>query len=249
MKVALAQIETRVGAIARNEDRIVRAALEAKAKGALVVLFPELAVTGYPPRDLLFREDFVREAARATARIAARTQGITVVLGSVEPGKRKLRNVACVLEGGRVKETRAKTLLPSYSVFMEERWFEPGSLNGPLELMGVGVGVVVCEDLWDEAYDKKPARELVAQGAKLLLALNASPYRTGIMEERLRRARAQRVPLAYVNSVGAEDELVFDGRSFALDGEGRLLAALPRFEEAIQVVDMASPPPQPSPRF
>jgi predicted amidohydrolase len=140
VKVALAQIETRVGAIARNEDRIVRATHEAKAKGAELVLFPELAVTGYPPRDLLFREEFVREAARATARIAARTQGITVVLGSVEPGKRKLRNVACVLEGGRVKETRAKTLLPSYSVFMEERWFEPGSLNGPLELMGVGVG-------------------------------------------------------------------------------------------------------------
>jgi NAD+ synthase (glutamine-hydrolysing) len=248
VKVALAQIETRVGAIARNEERIVHAAHEARAKGAELVLFPELAVTGYPPRDLLFREEFVREAARATARIAARTSGITVVLGSVEPGRRKLRNVACVLEGGAVKATRAKTLLPSYSVFMEERWFEPGSLNCWLDLMGVGIGVVICEDLWDETYEKKPARDLVHQGAKLLLALNASPFRTGIMEERLRRARAQHVPLAYVNAVGAEDELVFDGGSFAVDGEGRVLASLPRFEEAVQVVDMAAPPPRPSPR-
>src|SRR4051812_9327797 len=126
MKVALCQVETRVGAIRENAARIVAFAREARAKGARLAVFPELAVTGYPPRDLLLDEDFVREAARATAWIAPGCpEDMKVVVGTVEPGARKLRNAAAVLEGGRVVASRGKTLLPSYGVFFEERWFEP----------------------------------------------------------------------------------------------------------------------------
>jgi NAD+ synthase (glutamine-hydrolysing) len=238
MKIALAQIETQVGAFERNAARIVSFAREARARGAALAVFPELAVTGYPPRDLLFSERFVREAARTTARIAEECpRDMKVLLGTIEPGRRKLRNVAALLEGGVVRASRAKTLLPSYSVFLEDRWFEPASLNDPLERMGV----VVCEDLWEADYDRKPASELVARGAEVLVALNASPFRAGVHAERRRRARRFGVPVVYVNAVGAEDELIFDGGSFALDARGRTLAALPRFEEALEVVDTELP--------
>ncbi|MEZ0230533.1 MAG: NAD(+) synthase [Planctomycetota bacterium] len=237
MKVALCQVETRVGAFAENAERIAAFAHEARRRGAALAVFPELAVAGYPPRDLLLRPDFVREAARRTAEIAARCpEDMKVLVGTVELGARKLRNVAALLEGGAVRASRAKSLLPSYDVFFEERWFEPAPSIEPLGELGV----LLCEDLWDERYEKKPARTLVAAGASVLVALNASPYRKGVLDERLRRARRTRAPLVYVNAVGAEDELVFDGGSFALDARGRLLAQLPRFEEALAVVDMAT---------
>ena len=236
MKIALAQIETSVGATWKNAERIVAFAHEARARGAELAVFPELAVTGYPPRDLLFRPDFVREAARATAWIASECPGdMKVLVGTIEPGARKLRNTAALLEGGRIQASRAKTLLPSYGVFFEERWFEAAASNAPLGELGV----LICEDLWDERYDKKPARSLLDQGARLLVTLNASPYRKGVLEERLRPARRAEAPLVYVNAVGAEDELVFDGGSFALDASGRVIAELPRFEEALVVVDMS----------
>ncbi len=240
MKVALAQMEAHVGAIARNAERIVAFARAAREAGAELAVFPELAVTGYPPRDLLLQDDFVREAARATAWIARECpEDMKVLVGTVERGERKLRNVAALLEGGRVQASRAKTNLPSYDVFFEERWFEPAPSNEPLGELGV----LVCEDLWDERYARKPARALVAAGARLLVALNASPFRKGVLAERLRRARRPKTPLVYVNAVGAEDELVFDGGSFALDARGELLARLPRFEEALALVDMEAPSP------
>ncbi len=234
MKVALCQLEAQVGALDANAERIVAFAREARRRGAELAVFPELAVTGYPPRDLLLRPEFVREAIRKTAWIATRCpEDMKVLVGTVELGARKLRNVAALLEGGAVRASRAKALLPSHDVFFEERWFEPASSIEPVGELGV----LICEDLWDERYERKPARELLAAGARLLVSLNASPFRKGVLEERLRRARRAKAPLVYVNAVGAEDELVFDGGSFALDARGALLARLPRFEEALEVVE------------
>jgi len=227
-----------VGALERNAERIVAFAHEARERGAELMVTPELAVTGYPPRDLLFSERFVREAARKTAWIAEHApRDLRLLVGTLGRGARKLTNAAALIQGGEVRATRAKRLLPSYSVFFEERWFEPGPPPEPLGALGV----LLCEDLWDERYDEKPARALRDQGASLLVALNASPYRRGVAQERLRRARRAGGPLVYVNAVGAEDELIFDGGSFALDASGRLLASLPRFQEALEVVDMAGP--------
>jgi NAD+ synthetase len=253
VRIALAQIDTTVGKVAANEARILAAIDEARAQGASLVVFPELAVTGYPPRDLLYQESLVREAARATARIALAARDLTVILGTVEPdsrgpgGRPLRRNVASVLSQGSVHASRAKTLLPAYDVFMEPRWFSPATSNEPLAIEGRSCGLLVCEDLWDEEYARHPGPELRAQGAEILFCLSASPYRQGIQEERLRRARRLGGPLVYVNAVGAEDELVFDGGSFVLDVQGAVVCALPRFLEKVAVFDLEAPPPQPSP--
>lgn len=250
LKVGLAQVSTTVGDLDGNVARLRRAAARAALLGADVVLLPELAVTGYPPRDLLLDPAFVRAAREATARLArAVDPDLPVVVGTVEEGSpgptgRTLRNAAAVLHGGRVLATRAKALLPCDDVFLEPRWFTPDEgPAAPLDLpLPDGttrrVGLLVCEDLWDERYARSPARELLAAGAEALLVLNASPFRRGVGRERRRLARRPGVPLAYVNAVGAEDELVFDGAGFALDARGRTLAALPACEEALALVDL-----------
>ncbi|MCO5168264.1 MAG: NAD(+) synthase [Planctomycetes bacterium] len=255
MKLALAQVSTTVGDVAGNVDRLERAIARAALLGAEVALLPEMALTGYPPRDLLLDPGLVRAARDGLARLAraahAVAPGLVVVVGAPVDGPpgptgRRLRNAAVVLHGGRVVATRGKALLPCDDVFLEPRWFTPD--DGParpveLPLRGGArrVGLLVCEDLWDEAYARAPARELLEQGADALLCLNASPYRAGVRAERLRLARRPQVPLAYVNAVGGEDELVFDGASFAVDARGRLLAALPACEEAVALVDLDAP--------
>lgn len=252
MKLALGQVNTTVGDVEGNVERLTRAAARAALLGAEVVAFPELAVTGYPPRDLLLDPAFVRAALEGTARLARATHavapGLVVVVGTVAEGPpgaggRTLRNVAAVLHGGRVADVRAKALLPCDDVFVEPRWFTPDEgparpVDLPLRGGARRVGLLVCEDLWDEAYARAPARELLAQGAEALLCLNASPFRRGARRERLRLARRPGRPLAYVNAVGGEDELVFDGASFAVDARGRLLERLPGCGEALRVVDL-----------
>lgn len=255
MKLALAQVSTTVGDVQGNVDRLERAVARAALLGAEVALLPELALTGYPPRDLLLDPGLARAAADGLARLAraahAVAPGLVVVAGAPVDGPpgptgRRLRNAAVVLHGGRVLAWRAKALLPCDDVFLEPRWFTPGEAPAspvtlPLRGGARRVGLLVCEDLWDEAYARAPARELTAQGVDALLCLNASPYRAGVRAERLRLARRPGVPLGWVNAVGGEDELVFDGASFAVDGRGRLLAALPACEEAVAVVDLAAP--------
>jgi NAD+ synthase (glutamine-hydrolysing) len=280
MRLALAQINARVGAVLQNERRVLAALDEARRQGAEVVLFPECALVGYPARDLLYDDGLVARAEEAASRIARAAPDLTVVLGSVEravdagperrpaseascrregprigvrggapkvttPGGRPLRrNVALVLERGAVRGRRAKSLLPDYDVFSEPRWFVPGGENLPLTLAGTRTGLLVCEDLWEEEYARKPASSLVAAGAELLLALNASPFRVGVHEERRRRARCPGVAVAYVNAIGGEDELVFDGGSFVVDAKGNVLLELPRFEEAVATIDLARPAPR-----
>lgn len=259
LRVALAQLATTVGDVEGNAARIVEAAVAAAGRGAQLVVTPELAITGYPPRDLLLVPELVERAQAALGEVAraveARAPGLVVVVGGVLPevapaGARPgLRNVAAVLQGGRLVTAHAKRLLPRDDVFHERRWFVPGhDLARPvlLEAGGRGrrVGLLVCEDLWDEGYVRHPAADLVREGAELLLVLNASPFRRGVRRERLRHARraaALGVPVVYVNAVGAEDELVFDGASFALDRTGRLLAQAPACREALEVVDVDAP--------
>lgn len=245
MRVALAQIDTLIGEFDGNRERILAAARAGRAGGADLVVFPELVVTGYPPRDLLLEPGFVAAAGAALEEIARElASGPAVLLGApvpsgrTTPGHPGLLNAAVLLRDGGVAAVQGKRLLPAYDVFHEPRWFVPGAGSRPLEIAGQRVGVLVCEDLWDEGQACSPARELHEAGATLLVTLSASPFRRGVMERRRHHARRAGASLVYVNGVGGNDELVFDGGSFVLDAEGREVARLPRFREAVAVVEL-----------
>lgn len=254
MKVGLAQIDARVGDLAGNTGRILAAARAASEGGAEVVVFPELCLTGFPPRDLLHNEGFVAAARGAldkVARALADQGSPPVLLGaptrspSRTPGHPGLYNALVLLEGGRVTRVAPKRLLPAYDVFHDTRWFVPGPPEGaaPITIAGRRLGLCVCEDLWSEGYPIDPPGELRAAGAEIVVCASASPYRAGVLDKRLRHARRAKGPLVYVNAVGANDELIFDGGSFAIGPGGELIAALPRFEEAVRVVDINAPSP------
>ncbi len=245
MRVALAQVEARVGDFARNLDALAAAQREAREQGADVVVFPEMSLVGYPPRDLLLDPGFVAAAFEAGREAARRTaSGPPCLVGGLArsperlPQHPSLANAALLLSGGAVAHVQPKRLLPSYEVFLETRWFLPGGSSEPFELAGRRFGALVCEDLWDEGYPAHPAASLVTKGAEALLALVASPFRVGMPAERLRAARRHRKPIAFVNAVGVRDELIFDGGSFALSGDGEELARLPRFVEEVATVDL-----------
>lgn len=245
MRVALAQVESRVGDFARNLDALAKAQAEAAARGADVVVFPEMSLVGYPPRDLLLDPGFVAAAFEAGREAARRTAaGPPCLVGGLArsperlPQHPSLANAALLLSGGAVAHVQPKRLLPSYEVFLETRWFLPGSASEPFTVAGTRCGALVCEDVWDEGYPAHPAASLAAKGAEALLALVASPWRAGIPAERLRAARRHRKPIAFVNAVGVRDELIFDGGSFALSGDGDELARLPRFAEVVETVDL-----------
>ncbi len=250
MRIALAQINTCVGDLAGNVERCLEAIAAARGLGADLVALPEMAVPGYPPRDILCDASFVAAVAEATRDLAARAAGgPPAVVGTLAPSGSRiphhpaLLNAAALLEGGRVNLAGAKRLLPTYDVFFESRWFVPGPALPPVDVAGEQVGLLVCEDLWDAGYATHPPADLIAAGATILLTISASPYRRGVLERRLAAARRPGVPLAYLNLAGATDELIFDGRSFALDGEGRPVAQLAGFSEDLQVVDLPGAPP------
>jgi NAD+ synthase (glutamine-hydrolysing) len=245
MKVAFAQINTCVGDLEGNVKRCLAAIETARSQDAALVVLPEMAVPGYPPRDILFDSSFTEAVAEATRDLAHRASGgPPTVVGTLMPGDRRLPNhpglynAAVLLDGGDVQLVAAKRLLPTYDVFFEPRWFLSGPALPPTLVAGKQVGFLVCEDLWDEGYDVHPAAELVAGGAELLVCISASPYRRGIMEQRLYHARRQRCPLVYVNLCGGNDELIFDGRSFAIDKKGNVIARLVGFEEEVRVIDL-----------
>jgi NAD+ synthase (glutamine-hydrolysing) len=259
LKVALAQINATVGDLPGNVQRLVQAAQKAHAQGAQVVLAPELALTGYPPEDLLLRPAFMRACDAALLSLAqalAPLKGLHLVVGhphqpqgSVDvrskswavPGR---FNAASVLAGGQVLATYCKRELPNYQVFDERRYFVSGrdAGMGPLvfEVAGVKLGVLVCEDAW---FDE-PAQAACAAGAQVLCVINASPFhldKAGEREQRMaERARATGRPLLYAHLVGGQDEVVFDGASFALDAKGTACARAPAFEEALLIVDVAA---------
>ena len=240
IRIALAQFDFPVGAVARNAERIVEMiALARDEHGADVVLFPELAVSGYPPEDLLMRSSFLRDCEQALHDIAKHARGIVAVVGWPESAGSVLYNAASVLRDGRVEATYRKRELPNYNVFDERRYFHVDPDGGPLvfEVKGVPVGVVVCEDLWFA----EPLAETAAAGAKLVLVPNASPFEHGKHARRdallAERARENGVALAYLNVVGGQDSLVFDGGSILADADGRVHHAARAFEEHWLVAD------------
>jgi NAD+ synthetase len=251
VRLALAQIDPTVGDVDGNAALALDAARRAHAAGATLVVLPELALAGYPPRDLLERPEFVARNARALDDLARELPPLAAVVGFVErnPDRagRPAFNSAAVLEGGRVAATYRKRLLPTYDVFDEDRHFEPGGAPLVFEHGGRRVGVTICEDLWAEGteeairYRADPIGETVRAGAELIVNLSASPFTLPKRAFRVRLFRdlAARhgVPIAFVNQVGGNDELIFDGHSLVVDRRGRIVHESPEFEADLAVVD------------
>jgi NAD+ synthase (glutamine-hydrolysing) len=238
MRLALAQINTTVGDLEGNRDLILNRLEEAKAAGADLVLFPELAVTGYPPEDLLLRPGFLRAAEESLAAIARATHGVVALVG-VPHFDRDLFNACAICAAGEVKALYRKRFLPNYGVFDEDRYFAPARDLLLLEHGGTLIGPTICEDMWQPG---PPATDLALAGAQLLTNISASPFHVGRDRERgemfATRARDNSCFVAFCNSVGGQDELIFDGHSLVLDEEGHVLARAPGFEEALLVVDI-----------
>ena len=255
MKLAIAQINPTVGDLAGNRGLVEEAVDKAMSARADVVVLPEMVLTGYPPMDLLERDGFVNDQLRELSALEPRSREITIVLGAVlrEPeGRPKaLTNSAVVLAGGRRIGDRAKSLLPTYDVFDEKRYFAPGANREPVTdpQLGARLGLAVCEDTWSERipYEFDPISELAAAGATLVANPSASPWHAGKPLERRRmfaeRARQFALPIAFVNQVGGNDELVFDGGSFVMDARGRVQLQLPLFESDLGVVDLPTEAP------
>ena len=238
MRIAIAQIDTVVGDLDGNRDRILGRIGEARQAGAQLLLVPELAVTGYPPEDLLLRPGFVRAADRSLDEIARATEGLVVLVGAPHFDG-DLYNACAVCAGGEIRAMYHKRYLPNYGVFDEDRYFARGRGLVLLRLGEVLVGVTVCEDMWQPG---PPATDLALAGAQLLVNVSASPFHVGKDRERedmfAARARDNAAFVALCNAVGGQDELIFDGHSLVLDDEGEVVARAPGFEEALLVVDI-----------
>ncbi len=261
MKIALAQLNATVGDIDGNAARIIECIEQAKSAGADVVVTPELAVFGYPPKDLVLRENPVRENTEATKKIAQRCHDIVAIVGYIQPDPlgagKGIFNAAGVCRDGVLASWYAKMLLPTYDVFDESRYFSAGSEVKTLSLRtrrGTQcIGLTVCEDLWNNrqfegrrVYGVDPIARTVAAGADLVINLSASPYRAGVQATReelfAEQMREHGVPLVYVNQVGGNDDLIFDGSSVVLDSRGRVVARAKPFAEDLLVVDLGSEP-------
>ena len=261
MKVALAQINTTVGDISGNEARILEAYARGVAAGADLVLAPELALTGYPPRDLALNSAFIAKNLEALERLAGKTGKTALVAGfigrnKVQPG-RKATNAIALLQNGKIQATRTKTLLPTYDVFDEDRYFEPATENAPVDFAGAKLGLTICEDLWNDEdfwderrYRRNPAAELTDVGAKFIFNASASPWHLGknqVRQEMLSKLAAKtKCPVIYCNLVGGNDELIFDGASLVFNADGELLAEGKLFAEDFIVVDLNAAAPRPA---
>ena len=259
LNAGVAQINTTVGDFAGNTDKILRAYRELVARGADFVITPELAVCGYPPMDLVFRSGFIAAAERHVNALAVDTGRVPLIVGTVEPNAsphgRPCHNSAVVLQEGRRVATAHKSLLPTYDVFDEGRYFEPAGTVTTIKIAGRRAGLTICEDLWTadylprDYYGRSPLHDLEKAGIDLLLNLSASPFEAGKPAKRRAMlggiARRLKVPLVYANLVGGNDQLVFDGRSLAFDADGGLAAELPGFREDIALVKI--PPDAPFP--
>ena len=253
MKIGVLQLNSTVGDFTANREKLLVGCEKAVALGAEFILAPELFLCGYPPRDLLLREDFVASNLAALDETAKSAGVIPLCVGFVDknperPG-RALRNAAAVLQNGNIVWRTHKCLLPTYDVFDEDRYFEPAKTIAPFEFNGRKLGITICEDIWndedfwpDRLYRRDPIKELIAQGAEIILNLSASPWHDGKERTRLamlqRVARDERMPLAQVNLVGANDELIFDGHSAALDASGEVTALGKGFAEDVFVADL-----------
>jgi NAD+ synthase (glutamine-hydrolysing) len=238
LRIALAQIDTTVGDLQGNAARIIEWTARARSLGADLVAFPELALTGYPPEDLVLRRAFVSDNLAALDRIAAATRGIASVVGFADMDE-DVYNAAAVIHDGRIAGRYHKQFLPTYGVFDEDRYFQRGSESPVFVIAGVEVGVNICEDIW---YPDGPSREQAQAGAEVIVNINGSPYQRGKGQFRetmlSTRASDDVVAVCYVNAVGGQDELVFDGHSLIFDERGRLLARGAQFREELLVCDI-----------
>ena len=246
MKIGIAQINCTIGDLPGNSEKIIQAAEQAKQAGATLLVTPELALSGYPPEDLLLRSDFNEACESALKRLAQKIEGITVIVGhpGIHLGERF--NMASILQDGEVVASYHKHILPNHSVFDEERYFVSGTEPLVFTHEGVRFGILICADVWESS----PVELSAQAGAQVLLALNASPFhvnkqaaRHEVLRERVKEAG---LPIVYTNMVGGQDELVFDGGSFVLDSEGNLTQQLPAFKEQVAIVELSHGLPLPA---
>jgi NAD+ synthetase len=258
VKIALAQINTTVGDFAGNGQKIVDSMRHAQAAGAELVVFPELTTTGYPPRDLLLKKGFVAKNLELLHRLAALSGPTAMLVGFVgennnTPG-REVTNEAALLQNGRIVATRVKSLLPTYDVFDEDRYFEPASRNEPVTIGRHHCGVTICEDIWNDEdfwpqrrYQANPVAHLIAAGANHIFNISASPWNVGKEKVRFEMlaslARKAKRPVVLCNLVGGNDELVFDGESLAFNGAGELIAKGKSFAEDFILFDTENAAP------
>ncbi len=256
MKIGFAQINPTVGDLGGNCEKIISAYERLAAAGADLVLTPELAITGYPPQDLVFKSRFVPQNLEVLDKLQGRLGRAALLVGYVERNQgrgKPFHNAAALLQSGMPIQKTFKSLLPTYDVFDEDRYFEPGCNSAPLVLPSHKIGVTICEDIWTEhylprsLYDVEPVRALVEQGAEIIVNLSASPF--SLKKPAVRRemvaalAQAHKRPIFYCNAVGGNDQLIFDGHSFAVNSSGDLIAQLPGFQTAERIIDTDSAPP------
>ena len=260
MKVACGQINPTIGDFQGNAEKVISFAGKAKEAGCTLVVFPEMCLCGYPPLDLLEYDLFVEENLKALRHVqAAAPRGIGIVVGYVDrnrsrPGK-GLLNVASLILDGAILHTQAKTLLPTYDVFDEARWFEPADVRSVIAFGGEKLGIAVCEDVWSDSepapglhYPVDPIADLLDAGATLIVIINASPFHPDMPHTRLgllsRIGKSSGVPAVYVNTVGANDNIIFDGQSMITSSDGRLIFIGKAFEEELAVVDTSAVGPE-----
>src|SRR5579883_2616581 len=242
LRCVMAQLNMVVGDVEGNTSRIIEVARQARDQHrADLVMVPELAVSGYPPEDLLFHAGMRRRVADSIERLKREVSGITLIAGYPEYVDRRIYNAAIVIRDGRVLANHRKACLPNYRVFDEKRYFTPGEAATVCEVNGITAGVLVCEDVWEA----EPAQRARAAGAEVLLVINASPYEVGKQvqrEERVGQARVREtgLPLVFVNLIGGQDELVFDGNSFVMNAAGEVVLRAPAFTEGLYVVELVA---------
>ena len=238
-RIAAAQINSTVGDLKGNCAKILEYIEKARASGADIVAFPELAITGYPPEDLLLKTNFIDDNLKILHELTRQVKDIAVIVGFVDRQKDRLFDAAALLHEGKIKGVYHKQLLPNYGVFDEKRYFSPGTGTLVFELDGLGFGVSVCEDIW---HREGPAKLLAANGAGLIFNINASPYHAGkiVLREKAVKERIEEnhAYVCYVNLVGGQDEMVFDGQSFIMDKKGHIIARGEAFKEDLLIVDI-----------
>ena len=241
LRLALAQVNGLVGGFKANAEKIKSVCAKVRKMGADVVLFPELMVTGYPPEDLLLKEKFIEDCQKTLKKIASTTHGLTAVVGYAEKEAGKLYNSAALICDRKHIATARKMLLPNYGVFDEKRYFAEGEEPLRFSLKGAQIGLSICEDIWEESG---PGKSL-SKHIDLLLNISSSPYHKGKAQVRrqmiIKRAKAYKCPIAYVNLVGGQDELVFDGHSLVVDSDGGIIAQANSFEEEVLFFDITLP--------
>lgn len=257
MKIALAQINQTIGDFQRNTEKICLYIERARNQGADLIVFPELAVTGYPPKDFLDIPSFIDENLKALNQVANHVSDISAIVGFVDRNKRRhgklVHNAAAFIQDQKIVSLHHKSLLPTYDVFDECRYFEPAHAISPVKFMDCTLGISICEDIWNDEefwarplYEIDPIENLISQGADVMINISSSPFAVGKQDKirlhmLIHDAMKYKIPFVYVNQVGGNDDLVFDGNSVVINAQGNLIAQAATFEEDLMVVDIKNP--------